>query len=86
MLAPSSSSSLQRQHGFCGLVLAQLWDQWSDVPKRFRPFFFTCLKACSLICVKEILVFDPMLGTHKKKAVNRDLFAISCKFLCKSMA
>ena len=58
VLAPSSSSSLLRQHGFCGIVLAQLWDKFADVPNPFRPFFFTCLKDCRLTCEKEILDFS----------------------------
>ena len=48
---------------------------WQKFQSLSGLFVFTCLKDCSLICVKEILHFwSYMPGTPKKKTVNRELF------------
>ena len=53
-------------------------DQLADVPKPFRPFSFTFLKDCSLICVKEILDFWSYAWNTQEEGGEQGAF---CKFM-----
>ena len=55
--------------------------------KAIQAIFLYLLERLSFDSRKgDFRFFDPLPGTPKKLAVNRELFANSCKFLCKSMA